>query len=168
MNLTKIIDIVENQTVALGKLGPAAAHRLGFSSDDSRCVMSSSLAVVALALVFWPTASGSAPGASPAEPALSLLVPAYIYPGGKGLKDWERLIAAADSVPIIAIINRDSGPGKQVDENLLPRAPARPAVEANNDRLCSAQVRQAARRGGESRRRRLAVAVPGRARRRLL
>jgi hypothetical protein len=81
--------------------------------------MSSSLAVVALALVLWPLASGPANGAPPEEPALSLIVPAYIYPGGKGLKDWERLIAAADSVPIVAIINRDSGPGKQVDENLL-------------------------------------------------
>ena len=38
---------------------------------------------------------------------------------GKQLKDWERLIAAADRVPIIAIINKDSGPGKQVDRNLL-------------------------------------------------
>jgi len=49
---------------------------------------------------------------------VGLLVPAYIYPGGDGLKDWQRLIAAADRVPIIAIVNRDSGPGKQVDRNL--------------------------------------------------
>ncbi len=58
-------------------------------------------------------------GADPEEPVLGLLVPAYIYPGSEGLKDWDRLIAAADRVPIIAIVNRDSGPGKHVDQNLL-------------------------------------------------
>lgn len=80
--------------------------------------MKSSLVAATLAFALWRAASGTATGALSEEPALGLLVPAYIDPGGKGLKDWERLIAAADRVPIIAIVNRDSGPGKQVDENL--------------------------------------------------
>ncbi len=62
---------------------------------------------------------GAAPGARAEEPTLSLLVPAYIWPAGEQLKDWNRLIAAADRVPIVAIVNKDSGPGKQVDKNLL-------------------------------------------------
>jgi hypothetical protein len=78
--------------------------------------MPRSLFVGTLTLGLWLVLSGTAPGAELEEPTVSLLVPAYIWPAGKGLKDWERLIAAADRVPIIAIVNRDSGPGKKVDE----------------------------------------------------
>lgn len=45
----------------------------------------------------------------------TLLVPAYFYPDGKGLKTWNELIAVGPKVPIIAIANPASGPGKQVD-----------------------------------------------------
>jgi len=38
-------------------------------------------------------------------------VPAYIYPGGDGRKEWERLIGAASKVEIVAIANPNSGPG---------------------------------------------------------
>ena len=45
-------------------------------------------------------------------PLLKILVPAYFFPAGAGLQDWNRLIEAAPQVPIIAIVNPDSGPGK--------------------------------------------------------
>lgn len=48
-------------------------------------------------------------------PALSLWVPAYFYPNGPGLREWDRLIAAAKVVPIVAIVNPASGPGDHVD-----------------------------------------------------
>jgi hypothetical protein len=44
---------------------------------------------------------------------LRLLVPAYIYPVGGGLKDWQRLFEAATKVEIVAIANPNSGPGDQ-------------------------------------------------------
>jgi len=46
------------------------------------------------------------------QPRLQLLVPAYFYPAGPGLKDWERLIDAAARVPIVVVANPASGPGE--------------------------------------------------------
>src|SRR5262245_57939330 len=60
-----------------------------------------------------------------AVPTLRLLVPAYFYPAGEGLKDWERLLAAAGRAPLVAVVNPASGPGKAADPNyvkLLERA----------------------------------------------
>lgn len=52
--------------------------------------------------------------ASPAlAGGLSLMVPAYFYPDPGG--DWERLAVAAKRVPLIAILNPNSGPGNAVD-----------------------------------------------------
>lgn len=48
---------------------------------------------------------------------LTLLVPAYSYPGGAGLEFWEQLLSAANDVPIVAIANPNSGPGTKVDPN---------------------------------------------------
>lgn len=42
-------------------------------------------------------------------------MPAYFYPAGEGAKHWDRLLAAAEDVPIVAIVNPDSGPGKGAD-----------------------------------------------------
>jgi hypothetical protein len=56
---------------------------------------------------------------------LRLFVPAYFYPAGEGGKDWDRLLAAADRVPIVAVVNPASGPGRAADPNyvkLLERA----------------------------------------------
>jgi hypothetical protein len=56
---------------------------------------------------------------------MRLWVPAYYYPFGPGLREWNRLIAAAKSVPIVAIVNPASGPGDHVDTNfaaVIPRA----------------------------------------------
>src|SRR5262245_7673217 len=58
---------------------------------------------------------GAAEHAAPA--ALQLLVPAYFYPAGDGLKEWDQLIDAASRVPIVAIANPASGPGEKTDEN---------------------------------------------------
>jgi hypothetical protein len=44
---------------------------------------------------------------------LRLLVPAYIYPGGDGRQEWARLLLAAAKVDIVAIVNADTGPGKE-------------------------------------------------------
>jgi hypothetical protein len=52
---------------------------------------------------------------SPAR--ITLFVPAYFYPAGDGLKEWEKLIAAAKEVPIVAIANPASGPGERTDPN---------------------------------------------------
>ncbi len=51
-------------------------------------------------------------------PRLSLWVAAYYYPNGPGLREWDRLIAAAKLVPIVAIVNPASGPGDHVDTNI--------------------------------------------------
>ena len=48
-----------------------------------------------------------------ATPRLQLLVPAYFYPAGPGLRAWQRLMEAASKIKIVAIANPNSGPGDQ-------------------------------------------------------
>ncbi len=92
------------------------------------------------------------PESSP--PLLRILVPAYFYPGGAGLQEWDRLIEAASRVPIVAIVNPESGPGTAPDRHyaaIVSRAKAagvevigyvnteygkrpRPEIEADIDR----------------------------------
>jgi hypothetical protein len=48
---------------------------------------------------------------------LRLLVPAYIYPAGEGLAQWDRIIDSPAAASSIVIVNPDSGPGKAVDAN---------------------------------------------------
>jgi Spherulation-specific family 4 len=78
----------------------------------------SCLAIV-IALAFTSTAVGQSRKAKadrgPRPTQLSLWVPAYFYPNGPGLREWNRLIAAAKLVPIVAIVNPASGPGTRVD-----------------------------------------------------
>jgi len=47
----------------------------------------------------------------------NMLVPAYFYPAGDGLKHWDQLFEAAPRAPIVAIVNPASGPGKEADPN---------------------------------------------------
>lgn len=61
------------------------------------------------------TAVADPPSSQP--PRMQLWVPAYFYPAGEGLADWDRLIAAAEKAPVIAVVNPGSGPGKQIDPN---------------------------------------------------
>ena len=44
-------------------------------------------------------------------PRLQLLVPAYFYPAGQGLRAWERLMGAASKIRMVVIANPNSGPG---------------------------------------------------------
>jgi Spherulation-specific family 4 len=46
---------------------------------------------------------------------LRLLVPAYIYPGGEGHAQWQRLVDAAGKVDLVVVVNPDSGPGVERD-----------------------------------------------------
>jgi hypothetical protein len=48
---------------------------------------------------------------------LRFLIPAYIYPTGEGLKQWERILESSSAAPTVAIVNTDSGPGKIADPN---------------------------------------------------
>ncbi|HJT79275.1 MAG TPA: spherulation-specific family 4 protein [Gemmataceae bacterium] len=73
----------------------------------------SSLVVAALALLALTA------GASAEAPRLRLLVPAYFYPAGNGLRQWDRLIAAASRAPVVAVVDPDSGPGKAPDPNYV-------------------------------------------------
>jgi hypothetical protein len=60
-----------------------------------------------------------APARAQAPARVRLLVPAYFYPAGEGLKQWQALIAShspAGGVEIVAIVNINSGdPGKAVN-----------------------------------------------------
>lgn len=49
--------------------------------------------------------------------ALNVLVPAYFYPDGAGTGYWNALNAAASKVPLVAIMNPNSGPGASIDPN---------------------------------------------------
>ena len=84
----------------------------------------------ASALLLLVLGAGAGPAAEP-EPRLRLLVPAYFYPAGEGLKHWARLEAAAARVPVLAVVNPASGPGDKADANytrLLDRAAKRPGL----------------------------------------
>jgi hypothetical protein len=51
----------------------------------------------------------------PASTPIELLVPAYFYPSGENLMHWDNVAIAARKVPVTAIVNPSSGPGKVVD-----------------------------------------------------
>src|SRR6266511_2045748 len=76
------------------------------------------LAVLLLTLLVVAPGRADQPAAEKA-PRVRLLVPAYFYPAGPGLKEWERLIAASARVPIVAVVNPASGPGKEADANYV-------------------------------------------------
>ncbi|HEY1860824.1 MAG TPA: spherulation-specific family 4 protein, partial [Gemmataceae bacterium] len=72
---------------------------------------------------------GRDPNIPPVPPPkrLALLVPAYYYPDGDGLTQWNRLIESPAASSMVAIMNPDSGPGKAADKNyaqVLERARA--------------------------------------------
>jgi len=51
--------------------------------------------------------------------AVSLLVPAYIYPTGNSATDWGALANASAQVPLVAVLNPNSGPGTAADPNYV-------------------------------------------------
>jgi hypothetical protein len=70
------------------------------------------------------------PATEPA-PRVQLLVPAYFYPAGEGLKHWEALAAAAKRMPVRAVVNPASGPGDKADPaytKLLERLKDQPGL----------------------------------------
>jgi hypothetical protein len=48
---------------------------------------------------------------------LRLLVPAYFYPAGKGLAQWDRIIDSPVARATVVIVNKNSGPGEETDAN---------------------------------------------------
>jgi hypothetical protein len=62
-----------------------------------------------------------APGGPAAEAdgptPLRLLVPAYIYPAGEGLAQWDRIIESPAAASTVVIVNPESGPGRAADAN---------------------------------------------------
>lgn len=85
-----------------------------------------------------PNVTPEEPPGSPSPPVtevepkargeLRLIVPAYFYPGGKGLADWDRLGRAASKVQVVIIANPGSGPGQDVNGDY--RAAIRAAVRS--------------------------------------
>jgi hypothetical protein len=76
----------------------------------------------ALSFLLWAlmgTAHGATEKQADSQPTFRLLVPAYFYPAGKGLTYWDNLLAAADKVPVVAVVNPASGPGRRVDSNYV-------------------------------------------------
>jgi len=65
------------------------------------------------------TGENVSPAPAPASPRLQLLVPAYFYPGGDGLAQWDRLLEAPDPAAVVIIVNTASGPGKQADPSYV-------------------------------------------------
>jgi len=92
----------------LGGPGGFPAHRR-FPEERSMPVNRREFGLVSLGLAL---SSGASP---PEPPRATLLVPAYFYPRGEALKDWDRMIASASLAPITAIVNPSSGPGKSID-----------------------------------------------------
>jgi serine/threonine protein kinase len=62
---------------------------------------------------------GPTPGKTEPVDSLKLLIPAYFYPAGDGLAQWNRLIDSPASSKIIAIVNTSSGPGMIADPNYV-------------------------------------------------
>ncbi len=57
--------------------------------------------------------------ANQARAGLTALVPAYFYPGGSTLSDWDQLDQAAQKINLDVIVNPASGPGTVTDPNYV-------------------------------------------------
>jgi hypothetical protein len=81
------------------------------------------IGVVSAALLLATTTRLAMPaddGPRPGDPHPTIvLVPAYFYPSGDRLADWDRLAEAARSVPLEVILNPASGPGERQDPNYV-------------------------------------------------
>lgn len=74
---------------------------------------------IALAPLLAPGAAvrGQSPSKVRPAPRVRSLVPAYFYPGGPGLAEWDRLVASVGRgrADVAVIVNPASGPGERVD-----------------------------------------------------
>ncbi len=80
-----------------------------FGMVAKKVLVPSVVAALLVVSMSWRARSGSA----------MFLVPAYFYPSGAGLDDWNRLARDAGSVNIEAILNPASGPGASQDPNYV-------------------------------------------------
>jgi hypothetical protein len=88
-------------------------------------IASIAAALLAVSTPAWAQRPKKKAGKGAETVQMRLWVPAYYYPFGAGLREWNRLIASAKAVPIVAIVNPASGPGEHVDTNfaaVIPRA----------------------------------------------
>jgi hypothetical protein len=102
--------------VGPGKLSPPSVPGNDPKSSENRVASTSTEAASTGTSPAGPQADGaSQPKTAPASAArrLRMMVPAYIYPDGKGRKEWQRLFEAASKVEITAIVNPSSGPGNE-------------------------------------------------------
>jgi hypothetical protein len=81
------------------------------------CLVSSGLFISLAAAMVATAPDDQDDSLPPREARLTMLVPAYFYPAGPRLADWDRLAEAARSIPVDVILNPASGPGKQRDAN---------------------------------------------------
>jgi hypothetical protein len=88
----------------------------GNASMNLRALVFLAVLVATCLTATGPTRSQVVPQAAP-PPKLRLLVPAYFYPSGAGLKQWDTLIKSSPTVPITVIANPASGPGTTADRN---------------------------------------------------
>jgi serine/threonine protein kinase len=63
--------------------------------------------------------SANAVGRTDGDEPLKLLIPAYFYPAGEGLSQWDRILNSSTASRIIAIVNPNSGPGTVPDPNYV-------------------------------------------------
>jgi serine/threonine protein kinase len=62
------------------------------------------------------------------SPRMKLLVPAYFFPAGDGLPQWDRLIDSPAAAATVVVVNADSGPGQAANPDyakVLERARGR-------------------------------------------
>jgi serine/threonine protein kinase len=119
---------VDSQVVVAVTPPPSAASSETSSAAWVRRYRGLLLATAAVVLLgagilvarLLPT-GGSSTGAPPIVPStpatMRLLVPAYFYPSGEGLAQWDKLLDSPAAASIVAIVNPNSGPGKVVDPN---------------------------------------------------
>jgi hypothetical protein len=97
---------------------PARSRASSETSPSWLLTLTAALASLALAPAAWAQQQeAKRPGDRAPAARMRLWVPAYYYPFGPGLREWNRLIASAKSAPIVAIVNPASGPGDHADTN---------------------------------------------------
>lgn len=76
-------------------------------------IMNRSCLYLAVAILLTASCLAGTPPATQPTSRLNLLIPAYIYPGGAGLKYWDQLATAARTVSLTVILNINNGPGTE-------------------------------------------------------
>jgi hypothetical protein len=78
------------------------------------------LLTVVLGVISAARLDRAARAEDPAQaPRLRVLVPAYFYPSGRGLAEWDKMIETPGRSAIVVIVNPASGPGQRIDPNYV-------------------------------------------------